>query len=116
MYALVSFLCVCFPSVQVYIHPWLDVVEGTSLGSFFLLLCEYISPAYTQQEAFFTAKRKGGKKWFKVKAQNVLLSAIINFEIPDPLVDNLSISRRVSSGGHHDRHNGGHGDLLRMEQ
>jgi hypothetical protein len=112
MYALVSFLCVCFPSAQVYIHPWLDVVEGTSLGSFFLLLCEFISPVYTQQEAFFTAKRKGGGKWFKVKAQSVLLSIIVNFEILDPLVDNLSISRRVPSSGYPDGHYGCPGDLL----
>jgi hypothetical protein len=66
-YAAVSLVSVCRPQAEIYVHPWLDVIEGTALGSFFLLLCEYISPHQEQQEVFFAAKRKGGVKWFKVR-------------------------------------------------
>ena len=66
MFALISFLSVCYPEAEVYIHPWLDPVEGFALGSFFLLLCDYVSPHQHEREAFFAAKQKNGLKWFKV--------------------------------------------------
>jgi membrane-associated phospholipid phosphatase len=66
-YALVSFFSVAFPEASVYMHPWLDVIEGTALGSFFLLLCDYISPSQEQREIFFATKPKCGIRWFKVR-------------------------------------------------
>jgi hypothetical protein len=65
MYSLICFLSVCFPKAEVYIHPWLDLVEGFALGSFFLLLCDYVSPHHEQRELFFAAEKLGGVKWFR---------------------------------------------------
>ncbi|CAM1501442.1 Fc.00g034260.m01.CDS01 [Cosmosporella sp. VM-42] len=65
MYSTICFLSVCFPKAEVYVHPWLDFVEAIALGSFFLLLCEYISPNHEQRYVFFAARRIDGVKWFK---------------------------------------------------
>ncbi|KAM5349816.1 hypothetical protein ACJ41O_006321 [Fusarium nematophilum] len=63
IYSLISFLSVCFPAAEVYIHPWLSLVEGLSLGSFFLLLCDYVSPHHDQREVFFATKKT---RWFMI--------------------------------------------------
>lgn len=65
-FSIISFLCICFPDAAVYIEPWLHVYEGFALGSFFLLLCDYVSPNRDQQDVFFATKKKNGIKWFKV--------------------------------------------------
>ncbi|KAF5670070.1 hypothetical protein FHETE_4753 [Fusarium heterosporum] len=66
-FALISFLSICFPSAAVYIQPWLHVFEGFALGSFFLLLCDYVSPHRDQRDVFFATKRKNGMKWFRTR-------------------------------------------------
>ena len=76
-YAVFSFLSVVFPAAQVYISPWLDFIQAISLGSFFLLLCEYVSPSEAQRDVFFSAmtipdKKSGtgtqdGLVWFRVR-------------------------------------------------
>lgn len=66
-FSIISFLCICFPEAAVYIEPWLHVYEGFALGSFFLLLCDYVSPNRDQQDVFFATKKKNGIKWFKVR-------------------------------------------------
>ncbi|KAM0235208.1 hypothetical protein ACHAPO_006005 [Fusarium lateritium] len=66
-FALISFLCICFPTAEVYIQPWLHVFEGFALGSFFLLLCDYVSPHRDQRDVFFATKRKNGMRWFKTR-------------------------------------------------
>ncbi|KAH8882018.1 hypothetical protein GQ53DRAFT_772909 [Thozetella sp. PMI_491] len=76
-YALVSFISLNEPHAFVYLHPWLDVVQSISLGSFFLLLCEYVSPSESQRDVFFAAltvkdkKSPGGSRnalqWFKTR-------------------------------------------------
>ncbi|CAH0057619.1 unnamed protein product [Clonostachys solani] len=76
-YALVSFFSVAFPAASVYMHPWLDVIEGTALGSFFLLLCDYISPSQEQREAFFATKPKCGIRWFKLRWLQIFQFPII---------------------------------------
>ena len=67
MYSTICFLSVCFPEAEVYIHPWLDLVEAVALGSFFLLLCEFVSPNHEQRYVFFATKRMDGVQWFKVR-------------------------------------------------
>jgi hypothetical protein len=75
-YALFSFLSVLSPKSQIYLTPWLDAVQSVSLGSFFLLMCEFVSPSRDQQTVFFAAleipnkKAPGGKGgglvWYRV--------------------------------------------------
>jgi hypothetical protein len=66
MYSLISFLSVCFPTAEVYIDPWLSLVEGLAFCSFFLLLCDYVCPNIDQREVFFATKKTSGVKWFRV--------------------------------------------------
>ncbi|RGP73182.1 hypothetical protein FLONG3_6498 [Fusarium longipes] len=66
-FAVICFLSICFPTAEVYIQPWLHVFEGFALGSFFLLLCDYVSPHRDQRDVFFATKRKNGMKWFKTR-------------------------------------------------
>ncbi|KAF4442354.1 hypothetical protein F53441_11782 [Fusarium austroafricanum] len=66
-FAVISFLNIAFPKAAVYIEPWLHVYEGFALGSFFLLLCDYVSPNRAQQDVFFATKKKNGIKWFKTR-------------------------------------------------
>jgi hypothetical protein len=54
-YAVVCFLSVIFPHAAVYLAPWLEFVQSISLGSFFLLLCEFVSPSEQQRDVFFAA-------------------------------------------------------------
>ncbi|KAM5357182.1 hypothetical protein ACJZ2D_016533 [Fusarium nematophilum] len=65
MYSLISFLSVYFPTAEVYIDPWLSLVEGLAFCSFFLLLCDYVSPNDDQRE-IFVATKIGGVKWFRI--------------------------------------------------
>ena len=54
-YGILSFLQVYFPTANVYIAPWLDFVQAIALASFFLLLCEFVSPSREQRDVFFAA-------------------------------------------------------------
>ncbi len=76
-YAIFNFLSVVFPAAQVYLLPWLDFIQAIALGSFFLLLCEFVSPSEIQRDVFFSAmtvpdKKSGtgtrdGLVWFRVR-------------------------------------------------
>ncbi|KAF5018607.1 hypothetical protein F66182_9399 [Fusarium sp. NRRL 66182] len=79
MFATVCFLSVCFPTAEVYIHPWLDMVEGLALGSFFLLLCDYVSPHSEQRDVFFATKRKNGIRWFKTRLFLIFQMPLVAF-------------------------------------
>lgn len=81
MYSLICFLSVCFPKAEVYIHPWLDLVEGFALGSFFLLLCDYVSPHHEQRELFFAAEKLGGVKWFRTRWFLIFQMPVVSFII-----------------------------------
>ncbi|OAA53124.1 hypothetical protein ISF_08965 [Cordyceps fumosorosea ARSEF 2679] len=75
LYAIVNFLCICFPQAQVYLDPILELIQALCLASYFMLLCEYISPHNEGRDGFFSQieikdkKAEGGVvqdgvKWF----------------------------------------------------
>ncbi|CZR59964.1 uncharacterized protein PAC_09859 [Phialocephala subalpina] len=74
-YSILCFLSVCFPKAHVDIAPWLDVVQSLALGSFFLLMCEFVSENPSQREVFFAAfavpskkspgEKGGGLVWYR---------------------------------------------------
>lgn len=76
-YAVISFLSIYFPAARVYLVPWLDVIQSHAVASFFLLLCEYVSPSHEQRDVFFAAltvkdkKAPGGRRnaytWYRVR-------------------------------------------------
>ncbi|WQF77532.1 Putative organic solute transporter subunit alpha/Transmembrane protein [Colletotrichum destructivum] len=76
-WSIISFLSICFPSAEVYLHPWLESVQSICLGTFFLLLCEFVSPSAQHRDVFFaalTVKNKkaadgeqNGLEWFRVR-------------------------------------------------
>jgi hypothetical protein len=91
-YATFSFIAVCAPTSAVYLSPWLDVFQSVSLGYFFLLLCEFVSPNREQRDLFFAAlhirdkkapgQEGGGLKWYRVRPspgppENILVYARI---------------------------------------
>lgn len=55
LYCIVSLLCICFPTAAVYIIPILDLLQALCLASYFMLLCEYLSPHNDGRDAFFRA-------------------------------------------------------------
>lgn len=61
-YSIVSFLSICFPNACVYLNPWLNVIQGIALATFFLLLCDYISTESHQRDAFFANVELWNKK------------------------------------------------------
>ena len=61
-YSIFSFLSICFPKAYVYLDPWLDVFQSVALGSFFLLMCEFVSPSAEQRDVFFAALKVPDKK------------------------------------------------------
>jgi len=74
-FSIFSLLSICFPKAYVYLYPWLDYFESLSLGSFFLLMCEFVSPSAEQRDVFFAAleipdKKSGGLRdglvWYRV--------------------------------------------------
>lgn len=80
LYSIISLLSICFPQTAVYLHPWLDTAQANSLVSYFLLVCEYVSPDGNERDLFFAtveiqdkiAARKGkidDLAWFKVSFQ-----------------------------------------------
>lgn len=77
LYAIVNLLCICFPQAQVYLDPILELIQALCLASYFMLLCEYISPHDEGRDGFFSQieikdkKAEGGVvqdgvKWFAV--------------------------------------------------
>ncbi|KAJ5934092.1 hypothetical protein N7466_003639, partial [Penicillium verhagenii] len=76
LYTITSFLSICKPYAYVYITPWLELFQAVALGSFFLLLCEFISrDSQSEIDVFFSAfqapqKKQnkpslGGLEWFR---------------------------------------------------
>ncbi|KAE8378018.1 organic solute transporter Ostalpha-domain-containing protein [Aspergillus bertholletiae] len=75
LYTISSFLSICFPTAAVYLEPWLEYMQAMALGSFFLLLCQFISGDYqTEVSLFFAAfevpRKKNqstvsGLEWFR---------------------------------------------------
>jgi len=61
-YSIFSFLAICFPPAFVYLIPWIAVFQAVALGSFFLLLCEFISPSPAQRDVFFAALQVPNEK------------------------------------------------------
>ncbi|EMT71736.1 hypothetical protein FOC4_g10010253 [Fusarium odoratissimum] len=97
MYSLISFLSVCFPTAEVYIDPWVSLVEGLAFCSFFLLLCDYVCPNINQRELFFATKKTSGVKWFRIlfwvltdigvlKETDTLTFADLHIGIPNLLI------------------------------
>lgn len=76
-WSIFSFLSICFPTAQVYLHPWLEFVQSICLGTFFLLLCEFVSPSEQHRDVFFAALTikdkksetgtQDGLQWFRVR-------------------------------------------------
>lgn len=52
-YSVLSFLCVVFPHIYTYIEPWIEVYEAVALATFFLLMCEFVSPHENRRQSFF---------------------------------------------------------------
>ncbi|KFY28375.1 hypothetical protein V491_00498 [Pseudogymnoascus sp. VKM F-3775] len=76
IYSIISLLCISFPTAEVYLRPWLEVAQANCLASYFLLLCEFVSPHTEGRDLFFAtieirdkrAARKGpvdGVQWFR---------------------------------------------------
>ncbi|EFQ32419.1 hypothetical protein CGRA01v4_05840 [Colletotrichum graminicola] len=61
-WSIFSFLSLCFPTAEVYLHPWLEFVQAICLGTFFLLLCEFVSPSEQHRDVFFAALTVKNKK------------------------------------------------------
>ncbi len=81
MYSVLSFLGIAFPNAYMYLDPWRHFWESIALGSFFLLLCEFVSPSADFRDVFFAAlevpearkaREKGrpvevdGLEWYRV--------------------------------------------------
>ncbi|KAK4944418.1 hypothetical protein LTR10_016092 [Elasticomyces elasticus] len=80
IYSILSFLSIAFPNSYIYLDPWIDFFQGIALGSFFLLLCEFVSPSASSRDVFFAALQipksrmsRGGKQpvdgleWYRKK-------------------------------------------------
>ncbi|KAL9620652.1 MAG: hypothetical protein Q9160_004788 [Pyrenula sp. 1 TL-2023] len=52
-YSVLSFLCIVFPHIFTYIEPWIDFYEAIALATFFLLLCDFVSPHEDRRQSFF---------------------------------------------------------------
>ncbi|KAL9106403.1 MAG: hypothetical protein Q9227_008545 [Pyrenula ochraceoflavens] len=65
-YSVISLAGVIAPESWIYLQPWIDFAESIALASFFLLLCEYVSPHEDRRASFFAAlevkDRKGRVK------------------------------------------------------
>ncbi len=76
LYAILPFISVVAPGSYVYLAPWLEFIQSMSLGSFFLLLCEFVSPSENQRDVFLAGLTVPDKKsatgtqngltWFRV--------------------------------------------------
>ncbi|KAI1629515.1 organic solute transporter Ostalpha-domain-containing protein [Exophiala viscosa] len=80
IYSILSFLSIAFPNTYIYLDPWIEFFQGIALGSFFLLLCEFVSPSASSRDVFFAALQvpksrlsRGGKQpvdgleWYRKK-------------------------------------------------
>lgn len=58
VFAIVSLIGVFAEKASIYVIPITGLWEAIGLVSFFLLLCEYISPDPYEREAFFVSNGK----------------------------------------------------------
>lgn len=81
IYNILSFIGIAWPNSFIYLSMWRDFWEGIALASFFLLLCEFVSPSADFRDVFFAAlevpearkaREKGkpvkitGLEWYRV--------------------------------------------------
>ena len=45
IYSVIAFLSLCFPNAYVYLFPWTDFFQSIALGTFFLLMAQYVFPS-----------------------------------------------------------------------
>ncbi|KAE9377553.1 hypothetical protein N431DRAFT_451734 [Stipitochalara longipes BDJ] len=74
-FSIISFLSIYHPEAYIYLSPWLNVVESIAMGSFFLLLCEFVSESRAERDVFFAAfvvvdkkapnGNRGGLPWYR---------------------------------------------------
>src|ERR1700753_3903505 len=103
LYSIISILSLVYAEVDVYLHPWLNVVE-----SFFLLLLEYISESRAERDVFFAAlvivdkkaqrkgqsSQKGGLPWYRVCSRSIAyVIQRVNTSL-ETMDHDISISRR----------------------
>jgi hypothetical protein len=79
---IIAFLSIIRPESYVYLSPWLDVVESIAMGSFFLLLCEFVSESRAGRNVFFVALvvankkapngQRGGLRWYRVCSLSII--------------------------------------------
>jgi len=110
-----SFLSILSPGSYIYLSPWLDVNESIAMGSFFLLLCEYVSENRTERDMFFatlviTVKKtqngkKGGLPWYRVSSLSIMfVEQYINTMLAT-MVQDISISCRFPFNSYSYKHN-----------
>ncbi|OQU98388.1 hypothetical protein CLAIMM_04183 [Cladophialophora immunda] len=95
-YSIFSLLGIAFPNAYPYLDPWRDFWEAIALGSFFLLLCEFVSPSPDFRDVFFAAfevpqsrraKQKGGNarqdglEWYRKRWVSVFQYVVISLGI-----------------------------------
>lgn len=78
-YSIVSFLSICFPNAYVYLNPWLNVIQGIVLATFFLLLCDYISTDSRQRDAFFANVQLSNKKQEPIDAPGLYQVRLMSY-------------------------------------
>jgi hypothetical protein len=86
IYGIVSFITIAFPNSYIYLDSWIEVFQAIALGSFFLLLCEFVSPSSQSRDVFFAGlevpkSRLGGRKnggrpvdgleWYRVRTDTM---------------------------------------------
>ena len=108
LYSIISILSLVYAEVDVYLHPWLNVVESLAVGSFFLLLLEYVSESRAERDVFFAAlvivdkkaqrkgqsSQKGGLPWYRVCSRSIAyVIQRVNTSL-ETMDHDISISRR----------------------
>ncbi|KAJ9607998.1 hypothetical protein H2200_008077 [Cladophialophora chaetospira] len=96
VYSLLSWLGIAFPNAYVYLDPWRESWESIAIGSFFLLLCEFVSPSADFRDVFFAAlevpearkaREKGkpvqvdGLEWYRKRWFSVFQVIIVAFGV-----------------------------------
>lgn len=82
LYSIISFITIVAPNTFVYLTPWLELFQAWALGSFFLLLCEFVSPSTQFRDVFFAAlevprsrrakgQQQDGLEWYRVSKSDL---------------------------------------------
>ena len=74
LYAIFSFLSVCFPNAHVYLHGWIDYFQGMALYSFLMLLCDFVTPNDMHQGYFASLRIP------KKKGSNITINGLVWFQ------------------------------------